>query len=202
MVAARADAAVQGIRPDAGEPADAAPPPADASPKCVTGPVNLLSNAGFDTGLTPWVESSGGGFDLIVNQAVLEGIDADSGEFFAWLGGYESAADTFHQDFFLPADATPITMNGVIWIGSEEGTAIAFDTLELELVNVASGLALETLQSWSNIDQSTGWVSFTAPVVGDYAGQTLRLRLTASLDFSNNTNFFLDSFSLDTTTCQ
>lgn len=201
-VAGRVDAAVQGIRPDAGVPADAAPPPADASPDCVTGPVNLLSNAGFDIGLTPWVESSGGGFGLVVNQTELTGVDADSGEFLAWLGGYSGDTDLFHQDFFLPADATPVTMNGVIWIASEETLGIAFDTLELELVNVASGAALETLQSWSNLDQSTDWVAFNATVNGNYAGQTLRLRLTANLDVSNNTNFLLDTLSLNTTTCQ
>lgn len=204
-IAGRVDAGVQGIRPDAGEAADAAPPPADASPECVTGPVNLLSNPGFDNGLSPWVETSGGGFALVVNQTELTGVDADSGEFLAWLGGYSPLlgdTDVFHQDFFLPTDATPVTMNGMIWVDSAETLGIAFDTLDLELVNVASGASLETLQSWSNLDKGTDWVAFSATVAGNYAGQTLRLRLTADLDSSNNTNFLVDTLSLNTTTCQ
>ncbi len=203
-IAERADA-TQGIRPDAGAPADASPPPADASPDCVTGPVNLLSNAGFDNGVAPWVEASGGGFALVVNQSELNGVDADSGEFLAWLGGYSpdgGDTDVFHQDFFLPADATPVTLNGMVFVDSAELFSIPFDTLKLELVNVASGASLETLQSWSNADEGTDWVPFSATVAGNYAGQTLRLRLTANLDSSNTTSFLFDTLSLNTTTCQ
>src|SRR5690606_14957988 len=72
--------AAPGIRPDAGvETADAmladAMPvedPADASPSCVTGPINLLTNADFDLGPSQWVESSGGTptpYALIVSDA-------------------------------------------------------------------------------------------------------------------------------------
>lgn len=204
-VTGRADAAILGIRPDAGPPADAAPPPADAAPDCVTGPANLLSNAGFDDGQTPWVEDSGGGFELIVNESEIGGVDADSGAFLAWMGGYSplgGAIDVLHQDFVVPLDATPMTLSGMIWVDSAETLGLAFDTLELELVNVASGASVETLESWSNLDKGTGWVPFSAPVTGSYNGQTLRLRLTADLDSSNNTSFLFDSLALDTTTCQ
>ena len=204
-VQGRADAAIQGIRPDAGAPADAAPPPADASPDCVTGPVNLLSNADFEDGVAPWVEISGGGFALIVNESELTGADAVSGAFLAWMGGYSPLGgdtDVLYQDFFLPADATPVTLTGMVWVDSEESPVLAYDTLDVELVNVASGDTLEILHSWSNLDLGTDWVSFNATVAGNYAGQTLRLRLTADLDSSNNTSFLFDTLALNTTTCQ
>ncbi|MCP4447916.1 MAG: hypothetical protein GY811_21650 [Myxococcales bacterium] len=204
-VAGRPDAAIQGIRPDAGMPADAAPPPADASPDCVKGPVNLLSNADFELGLAPWVETSGGGYALVVNESEITGVDAASGIFLAWMGGYSpvgGATDVLLQDFVLPSDATPLSLDGMIWVDSAEILGLAFDTLDLELVNVASGASLEVLKSWSNLDKGSGWVPFTVSVAGDYAGQTLRLRMTADVDSSNNSSFLFDTLSLNTTTCQ
>ncbi len=202
----RVDATVQGLRPDAGVPADASPPPPDASPDCVTGPANLLSNPGFDVGLSPWVEESGSAFPLVVPDTDLTGVDADSGDFFAWMGGYSgdgaAAEDVIRQDFFVPDDATPITLTGVVWIDSAELLAIAFDTIDIQLVNVASGMPVETLVSLSNIDEAASWVPFTVSVVGNYAGQTMQLRVLATLDTSNNTNFLFDTMALTTTTCQ
>jgi len=165
----------------------------------------LLTNPDFELGATPWVETSGGGFGLITSDADITGVTADSGSFLAWLGGYSQTGggtDTFSQDFLLPADATPLAISGVIWIDSAETLGLAFDTLDLDIVNVASGASLETVKSWSNLDLGTGWVQFTANVSGSYAGQTLRLRWTASVDSTDNTSFLLDTLALTTTTCQ
>ena len=217
MIPGRADAA-PGIRPDAAtdapdatpvmNPPDAGAPPVDASPNCTPVVVNLLANADFDLGPSAaWVESSGGGFPLITNEAEITGIDADSGAFVVWLGGYLppetalSVTDIFFQDLAVPADATPLAVSGKMWVDSAEILGLPFDTLVLEIVDVGSGAALEEVGSWSNLDSGTGWVAFNATVAGSYAGQTVRLRWTADFDATDASSFLLDTMALTTTSC-
>ena len=179
---------------------------ADASPSCVTGPINLLTNGDFDLGPGHWVENSGAAtpYPLIVSDSEVGGVTADSGTFLTWLGGYTSstAIDTFHQDFAVPADATPMTITGKIWIDSAETPDLAWDTLTLEIVNATTGVSAEVVATWSNINMGTGWTSFSENVSGSYAGQNIRLRWTAQNDFINSTSFWLDTLSLDSTSCQ
>lgn len=212
MIGGRADAA-PGIQADAapgtpdatpvGNTPDAAPLP-DADPGCTPVAVNLLANADFDLGPGSWVETSGGGFPLITSQDDITGVDADSGTFVTWLGGYEpalGATDIFYQDLAVPGDATPITITGKIWIDTAETLGLAFDTLDLQVVNVTTGAVLETVKTWSNLNSGTGWVAFNANLTGSYAGQTVRLRWTGDYDSTKQTSFLLDTLVLATTSC-
>lgn len=211
-IGGRADAA-PGIQADAAPPGtpdatpvitpDAAPLP-DADPSCTPAPLNLLANADFDLGPGAWDETSGGGFPLITSQDDITGVDADSGTFVSWLGGYlptATASDVFFQDFAVPGDATAIALSGKIWVDSAEILPLPFDTLDLEVVNVGTGAVLESVSSWSNLDTGTGWVAFNATLTGSYTGQTVRLRWTADFDSTQQTSFLLDTLALDTTSC-
>jgi len=201
----RADA-TPGIRPDANteDPPDAAPPPADAMPGCTPETQNLLANADFDLGPSMWTENSGGGFPLITMDTDITGVDADSGAYVTWLGGYVApllvAEDVFSQNVSVPVDATPIVINGKIWIDTAETLPLAFDVMDLELVDTG-GTVLESLETWSNLDAGTGWVAFSESVNGNYAGQTVQFRLTAAFDASKGTSFLLDTLSMTTNAC-
>ncbi len=200
MVAGPADA-TQGIRPDASAVPDASN--FDASPMCTVGPANLFGNPAFDVGKVPWVETSQAGLDLIVNQTAAP-VSAHSVEFLVWLGGQgANTTNILHQDVVVPADATPVTISGMIWVATAETTTVnMYDKLELAVVNAGTDAVLEVVKSWSNLDKGTAWVAFSMPLSGSYAGQTIRLRWTSTLDITNNTNFFLDTLDLATTTCQ
>ena len=202
----RADAA-PGVLPDAGVTVsyDAALPAADAATGCTPAALNLLNNADFDLGPSGWVEDSAGGFALITDAADITGVDADSGSFVSWLGGYEpgllSASDIFHQDLVVPGDATPMTISGKLWISTAETLFLPFDTLALEIVNASTGSVLETVDTWSNLDAGTGWKPFSATLSGSYAGQNIRVRWTADMDATKASHFLLDTLSLATTSC-
>lgn len=208
----RADAS-SGLFPDAGPLSDASIPVSadagsstpDAATSCSGGQINLLANGNFDQGPGVWVESSGGGYSLIVDQSETGGLSADSGTYLGWLGGYSplisTATDLFYQDVNVPAGTTSLSFSGVLLVDSAEGTSLPFDTLDLELVNPGTGSVLESIGSWSNMDKGTTWAPQSAALSGSYAGQTVRLRFTASLDFSNNTSFLMDTLAL-TANCQ
>ncbi len=215
MIPGRADAA-QGLQADAALPGtpdatptnntpDASVPAADADPSCTPVAVNLLSNPDFDLGPGMWSETSGGGYALITSEDDITGVDADSGTFVTWLGGYlpttSSATDILFQDLAVPGDATPLSISGKMWVDSAELLGLAFDTLALEIVNAGSGAVLETVATWSNLDAAAGWAAFNVSPSGSYAGQTIRLRWTANFDSTKQSSFLLDTLALSTTSC-
>ena len=172
---------------------------------CVVGPLQLLVNSDFDLGAVNWVENSDGGFAIITNDSEITDFTADTGSFVAWMAGYSQLAgaeDTLHQDIAVPDDATPLEFSGKLFISSAETGVLPFDTLKLQVVNAGTGAVLETLQQWSNLDKDPQWVSFSKTSTGNYAGQTIRVRFVANMDFNNISAFFLDSWSVATASCQ
>src|SRR5687768_12638852 len=65
-----------------------------------------VQNGNFEQGAPGWVQSSSGGFPLIVNEPAF----AHGGSWDAWLGGYDSGTDILHQDFVVPANAATATL--------------------------------------------------------------------------------------------
>ncbi|MBL4633742.1 MAG: hypothetical protein JKY56_07710 [Kofleriaceae bacterium] len=177
----------------------------DAS-NCVVGPLQLLTNGNIDLGAVSWSETSGGGYPLMVDQSTVTGLTADTPTFVAWLGGYSPTSgvgiDTLIQDIVVPIDATPIVFAGKIRIATEETSSIPYDQLKLEILDSGTDVVLEQILIWSNDDANSAWETFSGTSVGNYAGQTIRVRFISTTDTSLNTSFFLDTLSASTTSCQ
>ncbi len=198
-------------KPDSGiELADASSPhnetpdgaPEEPPPSCTTQTLNLLGNPNLDAGQGGgWLETSSGGYALIVNQSATEGeVAAHTPVFMAWLGGYADAVDSMSQEIALPADATAVHVTGQRYFMTDEGGGV-YDRTWVDLTN-ASGTVLETLKTWSNQDASGVWAAFDFPVTGNYQGQSIRLRMRSDADDSLRTHFFYDSLAFTVTTCQ
>jgi hypothetical protein len=176
----------------------------DASPQCTVQPLELLNNGDFDLGPGGWDED--GTFPLIVSDSEIDGVSADSGTYLVWLGGYlataGTAVDTIAQDIAVPGDATPAVLSGSIWVDSEDSILLAFDTLTLTIVDSQTQALRETVATWSNVNQGSGWVGFSHTLGDSYAGESLRLVFTSTVDDVLRTSFLLDSISLETTSCQ
>jgi hypothetical protein len=220
----RADASTQPL-PDAAPPPDAMPvssidasPPPDANEgPCTPTVINLLTNAGFDSGPGGgWQEVSGANppFAIVTHQDGLP-LAPQTAPFAAWMGGYLASAsvagiDSLHQSVTVPADATNLELGGFRAIASAELSG-EFDTLRVTIRNTSNAV-LESLNdpaapctfkdcTWSNEDETTGFAGFTLTPAGNYAGQTIRVHLESDVDNSLNTNFFLDSFAVRVTVC-
>jgi hypothetical protein len=194
-------------------PDAAPPPPPDA---CVPSVVDLLVNGSFDDGHgVGWVEFSSGGFDLVVHESEIAPFPAQSPEHVAWLGGYPDAIDSLQQEITVPPDATSFQVTGFRLIVTEEASgpsAIEFDVAWIVLRD-SSGALLEILKdtstsacvledcTWSNRHASSTFQQFTLTPTGNYAGQTIRIQLLASLDAILHTNFVLDSLQVRVTAC-
>lgn len=183
--------------------ADAVPPDAMPPDACVPVVVNLLQNPGFDQGpAVAWAQS--GQYDLIVTSAGLpNGFKPQAGTHAAWMGGYAFANDELLQTVIVPAKATALRFRGYRYVASLE-TGTMNDTLTIKL-RTGGGALLEQIGSFTNLNTTTAWTTFEFSAASAHAGETIQIYLQAKTGAdplgNSNTNFFLDTFALEATTC-
>lgn len=161
-------------------------------------PVNLIGNAGFESGAVTWTQSSTGNYPLIGVWG-----KAHAGTYSAWLGGYVSGTDLLEQSVTIPSAAKTATVDFWYLISTNETTGnTAYDKLFVELYDSGGTTKLATLTTLSNLNATTAWLKSASFDVIAYKGQTVRLRFTATNDSSYYTSFFVDDVSLTTTSAK
>src|SRR6266545_2747478 len=122
---------------------------------CAGGPVDLLANGNFDGGPGgPWVETSSGGFELILPEGDPDlpfEVTPDSGRFLLYMGGYNDATDAIHQVVSVPADAGGVRLRGAGRIDTDEMLDLPFDQVFIEIAS-PEGELVEELGRVSNQD--------------------------------------------------
>lgn len=156
---------------------------------------NLVVNPGFENGDAPWTETSSGGFELITSD------DPHTGNFSAFLCGYNRCNDTIKQNITLPSSFTSVTFS--YWVAittSETTTTTCFDNFHAVL-RTSSGTTIATVQTLCNLN-AKGFTQFTFNVTSalkSHAGQTIQIFFQGTTDSSLITSFFVDDVSLQTT---
>ncbi|MEU6241827.1 M1 family aminopeptidase [Streptomyces sp. NPDC047024] len=164
----------------------AAARPAEAKAAAACTPAQVVGNGGFESGTTPWTQSSS---TLITSRT---GQSAHGGSAYAWLGGTGATrTDTLTQSVTVPSGCGSATLSFYLHIDTAETTSsTAYDKLTVKLGGT-------TLASYSNLDHATGYVRETVDV-SSYAGRTVDLAFTGTEDSSLKTSFVLDDIALDT----
>lgn len=172
-------AALLPVTPAAAAPS-AAPPVAAA---CT--PAQLVTNGGFESGTSPWTQSS---TSVITNRS---GQTAHGGTSFAWLDGVGSThTDTLSQSVTIPSGCSA-TLTFWLHIDTAETTSsTAYDKLTAKIGST-------TLATYSNLDKATGYVQKSFDV-SSFAGQTVSVAFTGTEDSSLQTSFVVDDVALDT----
>ncbi|MEU6479726.1 M1 family aminopeptidase [Streptomyces sp. NPDC047017] len=165
-----------------GTPAAARPA---ATPAACT-PTQAVTNGGFESGTSPWTQSTSG---VITSRS---GQTAHGGSAFAWLDGTGGThTDTLTQSVTIPSGCSTATLGYWLHIDTAETTtSTAYDKLTVKLGS-------STLATYSNLNKSTGYVQKTVDV-SSFAGQTVDLSFTGTEDSSLQTSFVLDDIALDT----
>jgi hypothetical protein len=180
----------------------------DATPDaCIPQITELLANPVFD--LTPqgmgWQQTA---IDPTYPPITSDGVTAQTMPYKVWLGGFVAtnigsyATDIVYQDVVVPANTTKLELTGFYIVGTQETTTTsAYDTGNFDLLQT-NGTPIEGILALSNLSVTgSAWVPVDHVFASGVAGQTVRLRMTSSNDFSNVTNFFLDTLSLKATHC-
>ncbi|MGW1744379.1 M1 family aminopeptidase [Streptomyces sp. NPDC002092] len=164
----------------------AAPAAAAPSAAAACTPAQVVTNGGFESGTSPWTQSS---TSVITSRS---GQTAHGGTSYAWLDGTGGThTDTLSQSVTIPSGCGTATLSFWLHIDTAETTSsIAYDKLTAKIGGT-------TLATYSNLDKNTGYVKKTLDVSA-FAGQTVSLAFTGSEDSSLQTSFVLDDIALDT----
>jgi subtilisin family serine protease len=168
-----------------------APPPTPTpTPTPVPG-AELLLNRGFESGAVNWTATAG----VITNST---GQTPRSGSWYAWLDGYGTThTDSLFQQITVPASANAVTLSFWLKINSSETTTVTpFDTLQVQIRN-SSNTVLTTLATYSNLNETTGYVLKTFDITA-FKGQTIRIYFLGTEDSSLQTSFVIDDTSCTT----
>ena len=154
---------------------------------------NLLGNPGFESGATTWVQSGS-----VISSSTSQ--PARSGTWKADLNGFGYVStESFYQTVTIPATVTSATLSFWLHIDTTETTtSTAYDKLSVQVQN-SSGTVLNTLATYSNLNKNTGYVQKSFDL-SSYKGQTIRLSLKGTEDYSLKTSFVLDDFLLGSAT--
>lgn len=147
----------------------------------------LVQNSGFESGSSPWVEYSAGGYELV------DTTNPHTGSYSAYLGGYNNADDSIYQTISIPSTDTSATLTFWSDVQTYESTH-AYDFMYTEIRD-QSGNVLKTLQTQSD-GTPTGWTKNTFDLSA-YVGKTIEVYFEATNDSSNPTNFFVDDVTVN-----
>jgi subtilase family serine protease len=155
----------------------------------------LLSNAGFENGQSPWQESSSSGYQIIDTNK------PHTGSYSAWLCGYDNCTDAIWQTVALPSAATKITLSYWVYIDTEETTTSTCYDYFYARLRTSSGSTISTVQTKCNTNAS-GWTQYTFDVTSalrSYAGQSIQVYFAGTNDSVDVTDFYVDDVALNVT---
>ncbi|MEO5830028.1 MAG: CehA/McbA family metallohydrolase [Rhodanobacter sp.] len=151
-------------------------------------PVQLIVNGGFESGTSPWLQTSG----VISNGS---GEAAHAGSWKAWLDGYGSShTDYVRQQISIPAGVAHATLKFFLHVDTAESGSTAYDTLQVQLIT-ATGKYIN-LASFSNVNAASGYQQHTIPLDA-YSGQTVQINFYGKEDSSLRTSFVIDDVAVD-----
>jgi kumamolisin len=153
---------------------------------------NIVANPGFENGVSPWKESSTGGFEIV------DPSNPHAGTYSAYLCGYDNCNDQIWQTVKLPSSFTTATFSYWTYIDtSEVTTTTCYDNFHARL-RTSSGTTIATVQTQCNLN-SHGWTHYTFTVssqLSAYKGQSVQVYFQGTTDVSLPTDFFVDDVSL------
>ena len=167
---------------------DTAAQPGPASPS--TGVVTqLVANPDFEQGVSGW-------HGTLSDIGTFTGEAARSGEKFAWMGGLGTAhTESLYQNVNIPASGQSAILSLWLNIATDETTTTnAYDKLYVQIRDT-SGKILKALATYSNLDQTNGYVQKTFDVSA-YWGQTVQVFIRMVEDNGKATSFKLDDITL------
>jgi hypothetical protein len=157
---------------------------------------NLIGNGDFETGVTPWTQTS-----TIIRTAAQMPFAPQAGMYSALFGAANNANDVLVQTVTIPASATGLRLRGYECHVTEDLIAMT-DSFRVT-VETPAGTVLETLRSITNSDVAPIciWLPFTWTAAAAHPGQQVVLRLQGRTNLAFLTRFVVDGLAFEALTC-
>ncbi|GHO89293.1 protease pro-enzyme activation domain-containing protein [Dictyobacter formicarum] len=172
-------------------PIPTAPPPT-ATPPPPGGTMQLVANGSFEDGSTPWVEHSGGGYELITSLA------AHTGRYSALLCSYNNCNDSIYQVVTIPSNSNRIILSYWLYrVTAKRGYSACYDKFTAALLT-SRGYPIRVLSTKCG-SNSHGWVQFTFDVtsaLSSYQGQQVIIFFKGTTTRSLPSSFLVDDVAI------
>jgi hypothetical protein len=145
-----------------------------------------IVNGDFESGTSPWSQTSSGGYQLI------ESTRPHAGSFSAYLGGYNRGTDAVAQVVTVPSNGT---LRYWWYMSTRESGSTPYDSFRVRLYDASTGALVATPRSFTNASGAGVWRQDSL-ALSAYAGRRLRVEFSATTDYTLPTSFFVDDVSL------
>lgn len=142
---------------------------------------NAIINGDFESGNTAWTEYSSNDFVIIMKSYLAE-LEAHSGEWIAWLGGWYDEDSSISQTVTVPMDMS--YLHYWYFINSEDTCGNAYFWIKVNN-------AIVTTKQLCTTQNTNNWVEGVADL-SNYAGKTITLKFDVSTGSDFYSNLFLD----------
>lgn len=167
-----------------------------ATPTATSAPVakQLIVNGGFESGQTPWSESSTGGYQIV------DPTRPHTGSYSAYLCGYNYCNDQIYQTVTLPTSFSKVTLGYWYYSDTQEAAGSPCYDYFYSRLRSSTGATITTPQKSCNSSVTNGWVykSFdVTSALGAYAGKQVQVYFQGTTDVSLISDFFVDDVTLN-----
>jgi hypothetical protein len=154
----------------------------------------LIVNGGFESGQTPWAESSANGYQLV------DPTNPHTGSYSAYLCGYDYCNDQIYQTVTLPTSFSKVTLGYWYYSDTQEAAGSPCYDYFYSRVRSNTGATITTPQQSCNSSVTNGWVykSFDlTSALSTYAGKQVQVYFQGTTDVSLISDFFVDDVTLN-----
>ena len=147
----------------------------------------LIKNGGFESGQSPWSESSANGYQLI------DPTNPHTGSYSAWLCGYNNCSDAIWQTVTIPSTMTKSTLSFWLYIDTQESGSTCYDYFYAR-IRTSGGTTITTPLKQCNAN-AHGWVQYTYDVssaLSGYKGQNVQVYFQGTTDSSLYSDMYVD----------
>jgi len=162
-----------------------------------TGDSQLLADPSFDYGTTFWTAD----ICTVVNPTgcppdhLIMSFPAHSGRYHATLGGKPKSFHLSSEIVTIPSTASKAELSFYLWVVTQGNKKSADDILKVEIRD-ASGALLETLGTYSNLDENATYTQRRFDV-SRYRGKSIRISFNGVQSQGPPTWFLLDDVALN-----
>ncbi len=154
----------------------------------------LLTNPGFESGQSPWSESSSGGYQIV------DPTNPHTGSYSAYLCGYNNCNDQIWQTVTLNSTTTKVVLSFWTYIDTNESGSTCYDYFYAK-IRTSTGGAITTAQTQCNAN-THGWTQYTfdlTSALSSYKGKQVEVYFQGTTDSSLTTDFFVDDVQFNDT---
>jgi len=146
-------------------------------------------NGGYESGQSPWSESSSGGYQIV------DPTNPHTGSYSAYLCGYNNCVDKIWQTVTIPSTMTKATESFWLYVDTSEASGSpCYDYFYARIRN-SSGSTITTPVTKCNSNANNAWVQYTVDVtsaLSAYKGQQVQIYFAGTNDVSLPSDFFVD----------